>query len=52
MKQGADRRENAVLTEYEHYSNISPWVELKGGKLREVRLARLKAMREPSTWRA
>ena len=36
--------ENAVLTEYEHYSNISPWVELKErGKLREVRLARLKA---------
>ena len=37
-------RQNAVLTEYEHYANISPWVELKErGKLREVRFARLKA---------
>jgi len=37
-------RQNAVLTEYEHYANISPWVELKErGKLREVRFARLKS---------
>ncbi len=37
-------RQNAVLTEYEHYANISPWIELKErGKLREVRFARLKA---------
>jgi len=37
-------RQNAVLTEYEHYANISPWVELKEReKLREVRFARLKA---------
>lgn len=36
--------ENAVLTEYEHYANISPWVELKErGKLREVRFTRLNA---------
>jgi cysteine desulfurase family protein (TIGR01976 family) len=44
MSKGLTGRQNAVLTEYEHYANISPWVELKErGKLREVRFARLKA---------
>jgi len=44
MSKGLTGRQNAVLTEYEHYANISPWVELKErGKLREVRFTRLKA---------
>jgi len=35
-------KENVVTTEYEHYANISPWVELKNRrKIREVRFARL-----------
>ena len=34
--------ENVVTTDYEHYANISPWVELeRRRKLREVRFARL-----------
>jgi selenocysteine lyase/cysteine desulfurase len=35
------RDENIVLTEYEHYSNITPWTELENRKIvREVRFAR------------
>ena len=35
-------KENVVTTDYEHYANISPWVELeKRRKIREVRFARL-----------
>jgi len=34
--------ENVVTTEYEHYANVSPWIELeKRGTIREVRFARL-----------
>jgi selenocysteine lyase/cysteine desulfurase len=34
--------ENVVTTDYEHYANISPWIELeKRGVIREVRFARL-----------
>ncbi len=33
--------ENVVLTEYEHYANVSPWEELaRTGKIREVRFAK------------
>jgi len=39
---GLAGKENVVTTEYEHYANISPWVELeKRRKIREVRFARL-----------
>ncbi len=35
-------KENIVTTDYEHYANISPWVELeKRGTISEVRFARL-----------
>jgi len=35
-------RENVVVTNYEHYANLSPWLELKRrGLLKEVRLAGL-----------
>ena len=35
-------KENVVTTDYEHYANISPWVELeKRRKIRKVRFARL-----------
>ena len=35
-------KENVVTTDYEHYANISPWVELeKRRKIREVKFARL-----------
>ncbi|HXZ98571.1 MAG TPA: aminotransferase class V-fold PLP-dependent enzyme, partial [Candidatus Acidoferrum sp.] len=35
--------ENIVTTEYEHYANISPWLELqRRGIVREVRFARFK----------
>lgn len=35
-------RENIVTTDYEHYANVSPWMELeKQGAVREVRFARL-----------
>ena len=35
-------KENVVTTDYEHYANISPWVELeKRRKILEVRFARL-----------
>jgi len=31
--------ENAITTEYEHYANLSPWLELESqGKISEVRL--------------
>jgi cysteine desulfurase family protein (TIGR01976 family) len=34
--------ENVVTTDYEHYTNVSPWVELeKRGKIKELRHARL-----------
>lgn len=34
--------ENVVTTDYEHYANLSPWIELeKRGVVREVRFARL-----------
>ncbi len=34
--------ENVVTTDYEHYANVSPWVELeKRGAISEVRFARL-----------
>ena len=34
--------ENAITTDYEHYANLSPWLELKSqGKISEVRLIRL-----------
>lgn len=37
-----DGSENIITTEYEHYANISPWLELKRrGLVREVRFARL-----------
>jgi cysteine desulfurase family protein (TIGR01976 family) len=33
--------ENIVLTEYEHYANVSPWLELqRRGVIKEVRFAR------------
>jgi len=35
-------KENVVTTDYEHYANISPWVELeRRRKIREVKFARL-----------
>lgn len=35
-------KENVVTTDYEHYANISPWVELeRRRKIREVRYVRL-----------
>jgi len=35
-------QENVVTTDYEHYANISPWIELqKRGQIGEVRFARL-----------
>lgn len=35
-------KENVVTTDYEHYANISPWIELeKTGKIKQVRFARL-----------
>lgn len=35
-------QENVVTTDYEHYANVSPWIELeKRGTIREVRFARL-----------
>ncbi|MHA1552556.1 MAG: aminotransferase class V-fold PLP-dependent enzyme, partial [Candidatus Heimdallarchaeaceae archaeon] len=35
-------KENVVTTEYEHYTNVSPWEELKErGKIKEVRYARV-----------
>lgn len=35
-------KENVVTTDYEHYANISPWMELeKRQKIQEVRFARL-----------
>jgi len=35
-------KENVVTTDYEHYANISPWMELeKRGKIEKVRFARL-----------
>jgi cysteine desulfurase family protein (TIGR01976 family) len=34
--------ENVVATDYEHYTNVSPWEELKDqGKIKEVRYARV-----------
>ena len=34
--------ENAVITNYEHYANLSPWLELEAnGLLKEVRFTRL-----------
>ena len=34
-------KENVVITDYEHYANISPWLELKQrGVVKEVRFAR------------
>ena len=34
--------ENVVATDYEHYTNVSPWEELKEqGKIKEVRYARV-----------
>lgn len=34
--------ENVVTTDYEHYANLSPWIELeKRGKVHEVRFGRL-----------
>ncbi len=34
-------KENVVLTEYEHFANVSPWEELaRTGKIREVRFAK------------
>jgi cysteine desulfurase family protein (TIGR01976 family) len=34
-------RENIVLTDYEHYANVSPWLELEQrGVVKEVRFAR------------
>jgi len=34
--------ENVVTTDYEHYTNVSPWVELKKrGKIKELRHTRL-----------
>ncbi|MFW9851308.1 MAG: aminotransferase class V-fold PLP-dependent enzyme, partial [Candidatus Thorarchaeota archaeon] len=34
--------ENIVTTDYEHYTNVSPWVELeKRGKIQQLRFARL-----------
>jgi cysteine desulfurase family protein (TIGR01976 family) len=34
--------ENIVTTDYEHYTNISPWVELeKRGKIQQLRLSKL-----------
>jgi len=34
--------ENAITTDYEHYANLSPWLELKSqGKISEVRLIQL-----------
>jgi selenocysteine lyase/cysteine desulfurase len=39
---GLTGKENVVVTNYEHYANLSPWFELKRrGLLREVRFARL-----------
>jgi len=36
-------KENVVATDYDHYANISPWVELeKRRKIQKVRFARLK----------
>ncbi len=35
-------RENAVITNYEHYANLSPWLELeRRGLLKEARFTRL-----------
>ena len=35
-------RENVVTTNYEHYTNVDPWVELnKRGKIKQVRFAKL-----------
>jgi len=35
-------KENVVATDYDHYANISPWIELeKRQKIRKVRFARL-----------
>ncbi len=35
-------KENVVATDYEHYTNVSPWEELKErGKIKEVRYARV-----------
>jgi selenocysteine lyase/cysteine desulfurase len=35
-------KENVVTTDYEHYANLSPWIELqKRGAISEVRFARL-----------
>lgn len=35
-------QENVVTTDYEHYANLSPWIELeRRGVIREVRFARL-----------
>ena len=37
-----DGTENVVLTELEHYANVSPWNELvREGKIKEVRFARM-----------
>jgi len=41
ISKGLTGRENVVLTDYEHYANISPWLELERRKLvKEVRFAR------------
>jgi selenocysteine lyase/cysteine desulfurase len=35
-------KENAVITDYEHYANLSPWLELEAkGLLKEARFTRL-----------
>ena len=40
ISKGLTGRENVVLTDYEHYANISPWLELERRKLvKEVRFA-------------
>ena len=42
MGKGLTGKENVVVTNYEHYANLSPWLELKRrGLIREVRFARL-----------
>ena len=41
ISKGLTGKENVVLTDYEHYANISPWLELERRKLvKEVRFAR------------
>ncbi len=41
LSRGMSGKENIVLTEYEHYANVSPWQELeRRGLIKEVRFAR------------